>query len=188
MNDILLVSEAFVRDVLTINENVSGKILLPAIREAQEFGLRPILGQALLDKIKTLIDADAIGVAGNESYRAVVEHCSYFLAYQSAAELGKKLTYKFGNFGVAKANDENLQVASWEEISKMEDYYQGKADAYALDLQNWLLDNVTDLPELTFSQRNKMRSNLYSAASCGIWLGGPRGKQLPGSREPRRRR
>ena len=94
-------------------------------------------------------------------------------------ELTNKVSYKIGNFGVAKSNDENLQVVTQDEIAKMQYYYQSKADFCALELQGWLLENRTAFPELTDCVCKKIHSNLYSAASCGLWLGGPRGKMTP---------
>ena len=92
-----------------------------------------------------------------------------------------KTSYKVTNFGVAKSQDENLQVATQDEIAKQEYYYQSKADYYALELQQWLLDNRSSFRELDECQCGKIRSNLYSAATCGLWLGGPRGRILPGN-------
>ena len=53
-----------------------------------------------------------------------------------------------------------------------------KADAYCLDLQNFLLRNRSDYPELTDNCCHNIKSNLHSAASCGIFLGGSRGKTI----------
>ena len=94
-------------------------------------------------------------------------------------EVTNKVSYKIGNFGVTKTSDENLQVASQDEIAKMQYYYQSKADACCLDLQNFLLEHRKDYPELTENGCHKIESNLHSAASCGIFLGGARGRILP---------
>ena len=59
----------------------------------------------------------------------------------------------------------------------MQYYYQTKVDAYCLELQQWLLQNKESIPELTECHCRKLSSNLHSAASCGIFLGGSRGKK-----------
>ena len=178
MAEILLTSETFIKSVTSINDNVAGKFLLPSLREAQDNGLRPILGDALINKLKRLIEDEQIGAEENAIYHRCVDMCQYYLAYKTITEVAKKVTYKVGNFGVAKSTDENLQVASWDEVSKMEDYYQGKADAYCIDLQNWLLEHKAEIPELSEHHCHRIESNLYSAASCGIFLGGARGKYI----------
>lgn len=173
MRESLLTSERFVKSVTNISDNLAGKYLLPSIREAQDQGLRGILGDCLFAKVKELNKNDQLSGA----YKDLVDHSQYFLAYAAIVEVTNKISYKISNFGVAKSNDENLQVASYEEIVKMQYYYQSKADAYCLDLQNWILENKGSFPELTECQCKKIHSNLHSAASCGIFLGGARGRK-----------
>ena len=173
MTEILLTSESFVRSVTNVSDNLAGKYILPSIREAQEQGLKSILGDCLLSKVKQLISSNTL----DGKYKELVDHCQYYLAYAAIVEVTNKVSFKIGNFGVAKSQDENLQVASYDEIVKMQYYYQTKVDAYCLELQAWLLDNKGSFPELNECHCRKLSSNLYSAASCGIFLGGCRGKK-----------
>lgn len=173
MAEILLTSESFVRSVTNVSDNLAGKYILPSIREAQEQGLKSILGDCLLSKVKQLISNNAL----DGKYKELVDHCQYYLAYAAIVEVTNKVSFKIGNFGVAKSQDENLHVASYDEIVKMQYYYQTKVDAYCLELQAWLLDNKGSFPELNECHCRKLSSNLYSAASCGIFLGGCRGKK-----------
>lgn len=175
MAEILLSSEAFVKSVTSASDNLSGKYILPSLREAQEIGLKGILGDPLLAKLKAEIKAGTLSGA----YKSLVDHCQYYLAYMTIVEVTNKVSYKVGNFGVAKSTDENLQVATQDEIAKMQYYYQSKADACCLDLQNFLLEHRADYPELTEVSCHKIESNLRSAATCGIFLGGARGRILP---------
>ena len=172
MAEILLTSETFVKSVTNVSDNLAGKYILPSIREAQDQGLKGILGDNLLAKVKELVKTESL----EGHYKDLVDHCQYYLAYSAIVEATNKVSFKIGNFGVAKSQDENLQVASYDEIVKMQYYYQSKMDAYCLDLQKWILDNKEHFPELSACQCNKIKSNLYSAASCGVFLGGGRGK------------
>ena len=176
MAEILLSSEAFVKSVTSVSDNLSGKYILPSLREAQEIGLRGILGDALLAKLKLLIKENALETESDGIYKILVDHCQYYLAYKTIVEVTNKVSYKIGNFGVTKTQDENLQVASQDEIAKMQYYYQSKADACCLDLQNFLLEHRSAYPELTECCCKKIEANLHSAATCGIFLGGGRGK------------
>ena len=172
MAEILLTSEAFVKSVTNVSDNLAGKYILPSIREAQEQGLKSILGDCLLSKVKHLFNTDSLeGI-----YKELVDHCQYYLAYAAIVEVTNKVSFKIGNFGVAKSTDENLQVASYDEIVKMQYYYQTKVDAYCLELQQWLLQNKGEIPELIECHCRRLSSNLQSAASCGVYLGGARGK------------
>lgn len=174
--EILLTSETFVKGVTNISDNVAGKYLLPAIREAQEIGLREIVGDCLLDALKTMVADGSIAAEENMPYRRLIDKAQYYLAYRSIVELTYKVSYKVTNFGVAKTTDENLQVATQDEIGKMQYYYQAKADSCCLSLQSWILENKAALPLLDGCSCDRIKANLYSAASCGIFLGGARGK------------
>lgn len=191
---ILLTSEKFVKSVTSISDNVAGKYLLSAIREAQDVQLRNILGDALLQRLKDLVGADfnmdfpddfqtSDKFAGIElNYKDLLRRCQYFLAYTSVVEVLWRVSYKVANFGVVRNTDENMQGASGEEMERTRTFWQAKADSYCLDLQNWLLANRSLFPELSDSQCYKIKSNLMSAATCGIWLGGPRGKMVGGGK------
>lgn len=180
MAEILLTSENFVKSVTSISDNLAGKYLRPSIREAQDIGLRGILGDTLLEKLKALVGSGDIAKEENLAYKNLLDRAQYYLAYNAVVEVAAKVANKIVNFGVVKTQDENLQSASPEEISQMRFYYQSKADHCCIELQNYLLNNRTSYPELTEGDCNRIHSNLYSAASSGIWLGGPRAKSLPG--------
>ena len=176
MAEILLSSEAFVKAQSSVSDNISGKYILPSLREAQEIGLRGILGDSLLAKLKSLVKDGSIDGDDNKKYKELIDRCQYYLAYVTIVEVANKTTFKIGNFGVAKSSDENMQIATQDEVAKMQYYYQSKADACCLDLQNWLMNNRTSFPELNDCDCRRISSNLYSAATCGIFLGGARGK------------
>lgn len=182
MAEILLSSEAFVKSVTSVSDNLSGKYILPSLREAQEVGLKSILGDALLARLKDMLKEKTITDYDNRFYKELLDRCQYYLSYMTIIEVTNKTSFKIGNFGVTKSNDENLQVATQDEIAKMQYYYQTKADACCYDLQNWLIEHRTEFPELNDNDCRRIQSNLYSAASCGIFLGGARGKTKRRSR------
>lgn len=195
MKEVLLTSEKFVKDVTSISDNVAGKYLLPSIREAQDITLREIVGGALLARLKELVETDAFGgdfnydfnddffteeqIEGLEHYKAVIERAQYYLAYRSVAEVTMKVSYKIANAGVSRTTDENVQAVTLDEVKEMRDYYNSKADFYCLLLERFLCKNAALYPELTDGKCEELRANLRSAATCGVWLGGARGKWRP---------
>lgn len=180
--EILLSSEKFIKNTTNISDNVAGKFILPSLREAQEINFRSIVGDCLLNALKQMV---ADGVFPEDPipdeylpYKELLDRAQYYLAYQTIVEVCGKVTYKIGNFGVAKSSDENLQPVGPDELDQQRAYYQAKADAHCYQLQGWLLENRKSFPELRDCDCAKMKANLYSAATCGIWLGGPRGKVI----------
>lgn len=176
MTEILLTSERTVKSVTSISDNIAGKYIQSSIREAQDIGLRRIVGDPLLRKVKDLVQTGHIDDPENEAYKEFIDQAQLYLAYQTVTELVEKVTYKVTNFGVARTTDENLEAADVDELAKSKYYWQGKADACCIDLQNWLLDNRAGLPELSDRVCHAIQSNLTSAATCGLFLGGARGK------------
>lgn len=176
MAEVLLTSEAFVKRVTGLRDNLAGAYLLPSIREAQESGLRPVLGDALTERLKELVRTGEIGVPENTRYRELLDRCQYYLAYAAVSEAEMRVTLKIGNFGVARSSDERLEPADGADLAKAQEWWQDKADGCCLRLQEWLLVRRAEFPELDESDCGRLKANLRSAASCGIWLGGPRGK------------
>lgn len=177
MAEILLSSEAFIKSVTNISDNVAGKYILSSLREAQEVGLKNIIGESLLEKLKDLVKSKGIESQENVRYKYLLDKCQYYLAYMTIVELVYKVSYKIGNAGVVKTADENLQVASFEEIVAQKEFYQGKADFHCMEIQNYILQDMVDYPEVNEGLCRKIHATLHSAATCGFFLGGARGKR-----------
>ena len=180
MADVLLISEPFVKEVCSISENVAGQYIRPSIREAQNINLRNIIGDLLLEKLKALVADGSIEQPENIWYKALADRERDFLANTACVGIAQRVEFKIANAGVVKTPDERVEVADQPDMAKVQFFYQSKADSLAFDLERWLLENRAHFPELLEYHLRKIHSHLYTAASCGIWLGGPRGKHLPG--------
>lgn len=182
----LLTSENFVKEISSISDNLAGKYILPSIREAQEIKFRGVVGDTLLAKLKALVAGGTIGATENAAYKALLDKAQYFIAYSAIVEVAVKVSFKIANAGVVKTGDDNVQNADKPDIDSLRSYYQAKADSCCLDLQNYILNNKADFPELTEGDVHRIHDNLYSAATCGLFLGGARGKRGPYLRRERR--
>ena len=175
---IYLTSEAFIRSNANINDEVHGKYIQSALREAQEMGLGTIVGTRLLRKLQEMVSDGTIDDTGNEKYKELIDQAQWYLLYNTVAKLIPILSVHISNFGLSFPQDENMQAVSrLSDIFQMSEFYVHKTDFYAHELQLWVIDNYRDLPEITATKISELRSNLYSAASCGLWLGGARGKK-----------
>lgn len=177
MAEFLLTSVDEIKTLSNISENVDDKYILPALREAQEINLKSIVGTRLLSRLKELAKSGEIDRPENVVYKETVDRCGYYLIYQTITELPDKLNYKITNLGVVKTRDENVEPVGVDEISRAKAYYQAKADFYCLELQKYLMEHREEIPELTDIDCRQIGANLYSAATCGLWLGGTRGRR-----------
>ena len=78
--------------------------------------------------------------------------------------------------GLSRTKDENLDYAGIDEVNQIVDYYGNMRDEAKLELQNFLLNNSKAYKELDECACRAIEANLYSANSCGVVLGGARGK------------
>lgn len=178
ITDTLLTSPDFVKSVTNISDNLNGKVMQAAIREAQEIDLKQIIGSCMLAKLKQLINGNLINDPEYSEYLDLLNEAQYFLSYTVVSKLCVITSYKIDNAGVVKTADENITNATEEEIFDMQNFYQRKADYFCSQLQNYILNHIGILPEITENQCNNIKSNLYSAANNSLWLGGRRGKGL----------
>lgn len=178
MQNVLLTSANFIKSITNISDNVSEKMLLPAIRESQEIGLQEIVGTCLLNKVKSLVEEGLINNEGYEAYKDLLEKAQYFLAYQTVSRLCVILSFKIENAGISRVRDELLDYCEYNDVMQLSDYYNNKADFYKKELQRFLLKNKVQFPELSECDCQAIKANLYSATSSQIFLGGRRGRLL----------
>jgi len=174
MNKILLCSENFIKSATNISDNISGKLLSPAIYEAQDFDLRSILGDILTDKLISLVASGDIELPANEKYKILLDKCQYFLAYTVVKNVCLLTAVKIDNAGLEQLSDEKMQPISIDDSYRIQHFYQMKADHFCKQIQNYLLDNKSLYPELTENSLHKIKYNLKSSATTGLWLGGVR--------------
>lgn len=176
MINVLLTSPDFIRLNSNISDNVNSKVLATAIREVQEDELQEILGTLLLEKLQDLIESGDIEETEYASYKAVLDKAQFFIMYKVIAELLVMVHSKIDNAGVLQTNDENMTNMTLDEVMTLKGHYDQKASHYAWLLQNYIMEHLSELPEVTEWQAWKVRSTLYSAASPSVFLGGARGR------------
>ncbi len=175
MRNVLLISEDTVKTYSGLNDNIWGKSLLPAIREAQEIGLQGIIGSCLYQSLCSKVEDGSIVSQENIQYKTLLdEYISYYMVYQVINDLIPVIGVKLANIGVVISNDEHIQNLTEDERNRIDTYYQYRADFYCKRMQQWLLENKELFPELNECSCNQMKANLDSAASTGLWLGGLR--------------
>lgn len=176
MKNILLISEDKVKTLSNLDNNIFGKWLLPAIREAQDVNLQSIIGSCLYNHILNLVDSGEITSSINELYKDLLDNqIQDFLLYQSIVNTLPLINVHLANMGSIVSNDEHIQTLSQGNIDLVRGYYQGLTDVYQKRLQDYLLNNKESFPELNECMCEGVKPNLKSNTNtCGIWLGGLR--------------
>ena len=176
MNKILLVSEDFVKTNSALNDNLWGKFLLPAIREAQDINLQTYLGECLYKRILGMVADNSITASTNESYKALLDdYVQPYLLYQVQANIIPTINAKLGNIGSVVSNDEHISTLSQANIDLVQSDFQHKADFYAQRMLNFILNHSSEF-NLDECACKELNAHLNSAASTGLWLGGLSGQ------------
>lgn len=169
MTNTLLISEKYVKTQSNIQDNVWGDFLTPAIREAQDIELQPIIGRPLYKKILKEVEEKDV----EERFKTLIEDwIQPYLLYQTIVSLIPIIGTKLGNIGTVISNDEHVQNISSSERENLEYRYRYLADHYKSELQKYLLANKDLYPELTSTCLKKL--NLKSSNSLPLWTGGIR--------------
>ena len=179
-NDVLLISEDYIKSITNISDNIAGNYLLPSIKLAQDIELESTIGTQLLEKIQELIYNNDISNQDNSMYKLLLDnYIQPYLAYATIKHLTPTVAYKLANQGVLRTDDEKSYNVTSNEVDKVADYYYHLANTYKKRLQLFLIANYNEFPELiNWKSISDIRANLYSAAGCNVNLGGPRGKSI----------
>ena len=178
MEKVLLVSANFIKNVSNISDNISGKLIEPAIWEAQNEGLRTGLGDSLVDRLEELVYNGDIDREGYEIYKTLLDKIQFYLAYTAISNVIMLTTAKIDNAGIEQVSDEHMEPLDLTESYRLRDFYQHKADYLCRQIQNWVLNHRTAYPELRECDCRSIKANLFSSATTGLWLGGVRGRGL----------
>lgn len=173
---ILFTSSTYVKSVTPIDNNLQDKQILPAIRQAQLMEIKPTIGEALYNRLAALISSGDISKEENIAYKDLLDKLQDFLSFATVCRIIPIVAFKIGNMGLSRTKDENLDYAGIDEVNQIVDYYGNMRDEAKLELQNFLLNNSKAYKELDECACRAIEANLYSANSCGVFLGGARGK------------
>ena len=126
----------------------------------------------------TLLTPDQKAPAGRSIYTEVIEKAKMFIINKVIAELIVMINYKIDNAGLIQTADDNIECLGIDDTLTLKGYYDSRADHYAHLLQNFLIENLSRIPELTHPQVYKIHATLHSAGNPSVFLGGARGRGL----------
>ena len=181
-SNILLIAEDTLKTYSNLNKNTFGDWILPAILEAQEMGLMPIIGECLYNKICELVADGSINDVLFTAYKDLLDdYIQPYLIYKTLSNIIPILNAKMANLGVVVTNDEHVVNLTQSESDLLKAYYSERCDFYTKRLQDFIKSNQSAFPEISCGCGN-MQPNLESDEnSVSVWLGGSRGKKIGNS-------
>lgn len=162
-----IVSEEWVKTYCALYQNLDSKYLAPGIREAQR-ELEKVVGSTIAGKIDPTVTSGM--------WYELYVRMQPFVAYRAAAHAAQNTQFKVSNIGVVTLTDDKVKNDGEQSLARVVQYFNDMADGYLLDLQKYIIDNMSVYKDyMPEGDITRMKDALYSAASCGLWLGGERG-------------
>ena len=179
-NNVLLVSEDYIKSNSPISNNLEDKYLLPSIAYMQRSQLEETIGSQLLRKLQELVGENTIDNEENQHYKNLLDnYVQDYLMYLAIADIVVSTSFKISNFGLSRNEDEKVYSASYSEVNQIKNYLLDKANYCRYRLQRFLIANYANFKELwTWKTIADLRANLYSGNGCNVVLGGARGKYI----------
>lgn len=173
---VLLTSEKYIKENSGLDDNLFGKFLLPAMKEAQEIGLQQIIGTKLYKSLQKKIKDNTI--RENEKYEMLLNlYIQPYLKYRVLTDIIPIIGSKLSNMGAVISNDEHIVHLGETEKANLMEYWGFRANFYCKRMQEFILEYRDDFVEVDEKCCNQINANLYSMSDCGIWLGGIRGRK-----------
>lgn len=146
MTNVQLISEAKIRQYTDMNDNVDSKLIVNAIREAQDIELQRILGTLLYDNILNYVAAGTLSGA----YQTLVDdYVQNFLLYAVYYNTLEAIYLRPRNNGLLIPNGgENSDSADRSMYNVKRQSIKNKSEFYAEKLSQYLIENQNTFPEL----------------------------------------
>lgn len=142
MAKIHLISEKYIKENSTVDDNVDVSLIVPFIDVAQ-IQLKRIIGRKLLDEILGQVQNDNL-TSLNETL--LDEYIQPFLLWATLKEANPYLLYKYRNKAIAVKGAEFSSPVSQYELETLTKKANDKANLYAYEMEEYLQENSADYP------------------------------------------
>lgn len=165
MAQALLITQADIKALTSLNGNVDTDKIMPYIKIAQDIHLTRLLGTVLIERLQNDILNSTL--AGN--YITLVNtYCKPVLIHYTMSEFLPFMAYTLSNKGVYKHNAENSEVVQKNEVDYLAEKERTHAQYYAQRLTDYLCDNESLFPE--YSQTVNYGVNSTPNNFTGGWV------------------
>lgn len=143
-NFAFFVSEQDVKKNTPIDENVDSKLLMTAMRTAQDIYIRDIIGSGIYDELCDQINGSTLTADNTTLLNKYIAPCLY---HYIVTESMLPMTFKMMNKSVMTRNSDNSNSVDIDQLTRIEREYQHKAEYYAERLRDFLKENDTTYPK-----------------------------------------
>ena len=173
-----LVDEDFIKENTSVSDNLDSKMLKPALYDAQEIYLQPLLGTKLYKKLQELVCDNTISDAENAKYKELlVEYVQPFLLKKTQEQLVSVLFFKARNAGNVQYYDNSQGNVGLKDMQWIKQDFANDATFLANRMSDWICANCKYIPEYYKADVEDMRSGTDNQNYCNINLSGVTGRR-----------
>lgn len=158
--------DEFIKKTTVVDVNVDAKYIGIAIIEAQELYLRPSLGTALYNKINTDLGS-LTGVYDTLFHDYILDVLKNYTLFL----LAPNIVMKWRNTSIGINSGENFTPIDLNDIGKIQKQVLPKAETYLKRMNDYLIANSNDFPELyantAFDQKNPNNQSFSTTMNLG---------------------
>lgn len=143
MEQILLISEKYLKSFSTIDLNVDTKMIQSTIAFAQDLYLMPLLGSDLYNEISLQVSGSSLTTANQN---LVDNYIKPTLASYTIYELSDFLVFKFTNKSIEKQKSDTSDPISLNELNHLKGKLLMRSQHFGEKLSKFLQGNTTLYP------------------------------------------
>jgi len=167
MSNVLFISEARLKRLTAVHDNVEPQELTPFVVQAQDIYIQEILGTYFYQSLKDKITNDTISgyyqTLLNDYIAPTLANYAVYLAFPS-------LNYKIKNKAVLTPTSEESQSTDLSSLKYVRGSVQDTAQFYAQRTREYLRDNQEQFPEYLNPGTDGMMPNKNNPYFHGIYI------------------
>jgi hypothetical protein len=144
MSNVLFISEARLKKLTSIHENVEPQDLMPHVQDAQAIHVQGLLGTKYYNTLKTRITTSTL-TAADETL--LDDYLASMLANYALYQAFPTLTYKIFNKSLMQPDSETAITATLDQMKYIRQSTLDTAEFYRERAREYLRDNVELFPE-----------------------------------------
>ena len=165
MANVLFISEARLKSLTAVHDNVEPNDLMPYVLQAQDIYVQDILGTKFYNSLKAAVAGTSLTTPEttliNDYISPALANYALYLAIPT-------LNYKFRNKSILNPSSEESLNTGFDEMKYLRENVLDTAQFYMTRTQEYICDNSTDFPDYTSPGSDGMMPNPRSPYNSGI--------------------
>ncbi len=170
MSYVLFISEARLKKLTAVHDNVTPEELTPFVVQAQDIYIQDVLGTTFYQSLKSKIEANTVSgyysTLLNDYIAPTLANYAVYLAFPS-------LNYKIMNKAVMTPTSEESSVVDLTSIKYVRGSILDTAQFYSERTREYIIDNQIQFPEYTNPGTDGMTPNRNNPYFHGVYIPKP---------------